>query len=135
MQFGRSYEEFEVGATYKQWQELGRQVKRGSTAIYLMRPNLKLARVTDEETGEERTVQAGLRGFGWFPVHGLEDTVPIPGFQGDAYDEAVAAGRAFVATLPLFAVSGVVPSRSSARCFISRRFSSFRRYRSATELT
>ena len=65
---------FEDAATYKQWQALGRQVKRGSTAIYLMRPNLKLARVTDEETGEERTVQAGLRGFGWFPVHGLEDT-------------------------------------------------------------
>jgi hypothetical protein len=96
---------FEDAATYKQWQALGRQVKRGSTAIYLMRPNLKLAHVTDEETGEERTVQAGLRGFGWFPVHGLEDTVPIPGFQGDAYDASVATGRAFVAALPLLGVA------------------------------
>jgi hypothetical protein len=96
---------FGDAATYKQWQALGRQVKRGSTAFYLMRPNLKLARVLDEETGEERTVQAGLRGFGWFAVHGLEDTVPIPGFQGQPYDAAVATGRAFVATLPLLDVA------------------------------
>jgi hypothetical protein len=84
---------------------LGRQVKRGAHAIYLMRPNLKLARVLDEETGEERTVQTGLRGFGWFPVHGLEDTVPIPGFQGQSYDATVASDRAFVATLPLLDVA------------------------------
>ncbi len=85
---------FGDAATYQQWQALG-----------LMRPNLKLARVLDEETGEERTVQAGLRGFGWFPVHGLEDTVPIPGFQGQGYDASVATGRAFVATLPLLDVA------------------------------
>lgn len=92
-------------ATYKQWQGMGRQVKRGSTAFYLMRPNVRLARVVDEETGEERTVQAGLRGFGWFAVHGLEDTVPIPGFQGESYDASVATGRAFVSTLPLLDVA------------------------------
>jgi hypothetical protein len=96
---------FEDAATYRQWQALGRQVRRGSTAIYLMRPNLKLARVVDEEIGEERTVQAGLRGFGWFAVHGLEDTVPMPGFQGQPYDAAVATGRAFVETLPLLDVA------------------------------
>jgi hypothetical protein len=44
-------------------------------------------------------------GFGWFPVHGLEDTVPIPGFQGQSYDAAVATGRAFVETLPLLDVA------------------------------
>jgi hypothetical protein len=73
-------------------------VKRGSTAFYLMRPNLKLARALDEEIGEERTVQADLSGFGWFPVHGLEDTAPIPGFQGQDYDASVTTGRVFVAT-------------------------------------
>jgi hypothetical protein len=96
---------FGDAATYKQWQALGRQVKRGAHAIYLMRANLKLARVTDEETGEERIVQAGLRGFGWFPVHGLEDTLPIPDFQAQPYDAAVASGRAFVSTLPLLNVA------------------------------
>lgn len=95
----------EDAATYRQWQDLGRQVKRGSTAFYLMRPNLKPARVLDEVTGEEHTVRMGLRGFGWFAVHGLEDTVPIPNFQGESYDASVATGRAFVAALPLLDVA------------------------------
>jgi hypothetical protein len=95
----------EDAATYKQWQNMGRQVKRGAHAFYLMRPNLKLARVTDEETGEERTIHACLRGFGWFAVHGLDDTEPIPDFQGQPYDIVTATGRAFVETLPLLNVA------------------------------
>src|SRR6185437_787393 len=40
-----------------------------------------------------------------------------------------------VATFPAFTVSGVVPSRSSARCFMSTKSSTVRRYRSAGVFT
>ena len=98
---------YQDAATYRQWQTLGRQVKRGSHAFYLMRPNLRTRRETDQETGEERTVQAGISGFGWFAVHPVEDTVPIPDFEGDTYDPERAVERitAFVAGLPLLGVA------------------------------
>ena len=86
-------------ATYGQWQAMGRQVKRGCKAFYLMRPHTLVVHKTDEVTGEERAVQVGIKGFGWFPVHAYEDTIPIPEFPGDVYSlEALTNARmAFVA--------------------------------------
>lgn len=94
-------------ATYGQWQEMGRQVKRGSKAFYLMRPHALIVHQQDEATGEERAVQVGIRGFGWFPVHAYEDTVPIPEFPGEVYDLAGLADtrKAFLAGLPLVQVA------------------------------
>lgn len=95
---------YQDAATYKQWQALGRQVKRGSHAFYLMRPNLRLARIVDEDTGEERSVPAGIKGFGWFPVHPFEDTMPILNFAGEVY-EVEKQHSTFVAGLPLLQVA------------------------------
>ena len=94
-------------ATYAQWQAMGRHVKRGCKAFYLMRPHALVVHKVDDDTGEERAVQVGIRGFGWFPVHAYEDTVPIPDFPGDVYSlEALTDERkAFVASLPLVEVA------------------------------
>ncbi len=54
---------------YKQWLEAGRQVKKGSTAIYILVPCFKKNR--DDETEEEKKV---LTFFKAMPVFRLEDT-------------------------------------------------------------
>ena len=72
---------------FNQWQEVGRRVKKGAKAIYILAPVTKKKLVrrteTDPETGEtrvieeERTVITGFRGV---PVFRYEDTEgePLP---------------------------------------------------------
>lgn len=72
---------------YRQWQEVGRQVKKGTKAIYIFAPvtKKKTEKVVDEETGEEvkreRTV---VIGFKYIPVFRYEDTegepLPMPDY-------------------------------------------------------
>ena len=68
---------------FRQWQEVGRRVKKGARAFYILAPITKkvVRRVADEETGEEqeeeRVVVVGFRGI---PVFRYEDTEgdPLP---------------------------------------------------------
>jgi hypothetical protein len=93
--------------TYEQWREMGRQVKRGSRAFYLMKPHMVYRTVENELTGERTRIPAYVKGFGWFPVLAYESTMPLPGFEGEVYClEAIAIERqAFVANLPLVEVA------------------------------
>ncbi len=61
---------------YRQWQEAGRQVKKGAKAIYILAPSLK--KVTNEETEED--VKLVLKGFLAIAVFRAEDT------EGDPLD-------------------------------------------------
>ncbi|BBO73084.1 hypothetical protein DSCW_05010 [Desulfosarcina widdelii] len=54
---------------YRQWQQVGRHVKKGGKAIYILVP--KIAKTVDGQTGEEETI---LRGFVCRPVFRIEDT-------------------------------------------------------------
>ena len=54
---------------YKQWQEVGRFVKKGSTAIYILAPMTK--KVEDETTKEDKII---IFGFKAIPVFRYEDT-------------------------------------------------------------
>ncbi len=68
---------------YRQWQEVGRQVKKGAKAIYIFAPvtKKKVERVTDPETGEEREEERTVVvGFRHVPVFRYEDTEgkPLP---------------------------------------------------------
>jgi hypothetical protein len=54
---------------YKQWQEVGRQVKKGSKAAYILGP--RLVKIEDEETGEEKQI---VTGFFSIPVFPYDDT-------------------------------------------------------------
>jgi hypothetical protein len=60
---------------FKQWQEVGRSVKKGEKAFYILGPVTK--KVTDKESGEERVIVVGFKGL---PVFGYEQTegTPLP---------------------------------------------------------
>lgn len=58
---------------YRQWLEVGRQVKKGAKAIYILAPCIKKKR--DEDTDEERLV---LTSFKAVPVFRVEDTEGEP---------------------------------------------------------
>ncbi|MBQ4494265.1 MAG: hypothetical protein II968_00705 [Selenomonadaceae bacterium] len=58
---------------YKQWQEVGRYVKKGSHAIHIFAPLTKKIKDKDEITGEE-TEQIKIFGFRPIPVFRYEDT-------------------------------------------------------------
>jgi hypothetical protein len=54
---------------FRQWQQVGRYVKKGSRAFYILAPMLK--KVMDEKTAEEKQILAGFKGI---PVFRFEDT-------------------------------------------------------------
>lgn len=66
---------------YNQWQEVGRQVKKGSKAIYIFAPLTKIITETNDETGEE-TKNIIVYGFRPLPVFRYEDTEgePLPDY-------------------------------------------------------
>lgn len=67
---------------YKQWQQVNRQVKRGSLAIHIFAPLTRKITETDENTGEE-TSRIIVTGFRPIPVFRYEDTEgePLPAFD------------------------------------------------------
>ena len=67
---------------FRQWQEVGRYVKKGSKSIYIFAPLTKKIVEKDETTGEE-TVRIIVVGFRPIPVFRLEDTEgePLPTFD------------------------------------------------------
>jgi hypothetical protein len=78
---------------YRQWEEVGRWVKKGERAFYILSP---LSKKVEDKTGEEKTVIYGFRGTA---VFGYEQTEgrPLP----PADPEAVR----WVETLPLIEVA------------------------------
>jgi hypothetical protein len=60
---------------YRQWQEVGRHVRRGERSFYILAPVTR--RSVDEATGQERVIVAGFRGVA---VFGYEQTEgkPLP---------------------------------------------------------
>src|SRR5262249_21374832 len=60
---------FSDARTFNQWQEVGRSVKKGAKAFYILAPVTK--RLHDEDTGEEKMIVVGFRGL---PVFGYEQT-------------------------------------------------------------
>ena len=71
---------------YRQWQEVGRYVKKGAKAIYILAPITKMVtrKVVDEETGEEHEETFSvLVGFTGVPVFRYEDTEgkPLPTYD------------------------------------------------------
>ncbi|BAF60637.1 hypothetical protein PTH_2456 [Pelotomaculum thermopropionicum SI] len=75
---------------FKQWQEVGRRVKKGAKAFYILAPVTRKKAVrrieTDPDTGEEREVteeRTVIIGFRGVPVFRLEDTEgdPLPTYE------------------------------------------------------
>jgi hypothetical protein len=57
----------------RQWNECGRWVKKGSKAFQILVPMLKPAKIKDEATGQEKTIEV-LIGFKSAPVFSVEST-------------------------------------------------------------
>jgi len=66
---------------FRQWQQVGRCVKKGQRAFHILAPVTKKGR--DEKTSEEKGVVIGFRAV---PVFGLEQTegLPLPATDPDA---------------------------------------------------
>lgn len=64
---------------YRQWEAVGRHVKKGSRAIHILGPLTRTVTVRDEQTGEE-TKKTVVYGFKAIPVFRVEDTEgdPLP---------------------------------------------------------
>ena len=60
-------------AGYRAWQQMGRQVRKDSQAIWILAPNKYKVEVENEQTGEKDTTFA-LRGFRPTAVFAIEDT-------------------------------------------------------------
>ena len=58
---------------FKQWNAVGRHVKKGSKAFDILVPLMRTVTVTDSTTGQEKQIQR-LYGFGTAPVFALEST-------------------------------------------------------------
>lgn len=71
------YGNSEAVNSYKRWQELGRQVRKGEKSIRILAPIVSTYKVQDEETGEEKTVPGKPRGFRLVPVFAYEQTDPV----------------------------------------------------------
>jgi antirestriction protein ArdC len=84
---------------YRQWQEVGRHVRKGARAFYILAPIKRKIRERDDETGEEgeRVIVAGFTGV---PVFRYEDTEGLsieptdyrPATVPPLYDVAAALG-------------------------------------------
>jgi hypothetical protein len=79
---------------FRQWERVGRRVKRGERAFRILAPVIK--KKTDEKTGEEKEVLVGLKGT---PVFGLEQT------EGDPLPDQDPAVQEWIASLPLVEVA------------------------------
>lgn len=64
---------------YKQWQQVGRSVKKGAKALYILGPCTRKIKEKDKLTGEEKE-RVIITGFRPIPVFNIEDTdgKPVP---------------------------------------------------------
>jgi N-terminal domain of anti-restriction factor ArdC len=60
---------------FRQWREVGRSVKAGEKALFILGPVKR--KVKDKDTGDEKVIVVGFKGV---PVFGLEQTegAPLP---------------------------------------------------------
>ena len=70
---------------FRQWQEVNRNVKKGSKAIHILAPCMKKITADDDGEEKERTIIYGFRSVPVFPVEDTEGD-PIPE-SDDHYDQ------------------------------------------------
>lgn len=82
---------------FRQWEQVGRHVRKGERAFYILVPLKRKVTVTDEDTGDESERMA-LYGFKGAPVFGYEQT------DGEALP-VDAENEQFIDGLPLVSVA------------------------------
>lgn len=79
---------------FRQWEQVGRKVKKGQKAFYILAPLAKTK--VDEDTGEEKRILYGFKGT---PVFALEQT------EGEPLPEPAPGADSWIQNLPLFDVA------------------------------
>src|SRR5690606_38015556 len=81
---------------FRQWEAVGRRVKKGAKAFYIFVPCMITKTEIDEETGEEITRKVIL-GFTTTPVFRVEDTegAPLPAYDPPTLPPLADVARAF----------------------------------------
>ena len=79
---------------YRQWLEVGRHVRKGEKAYYILSPVTKT--IEDEKTGEDKTIIFGFKGT---PVFGCDQT------EGEPLPEAYPQVTNWLENLPLIEVA------------------------------
>lgn len=79
---------------FRQWESVGRVVKKGEKAFYILSPCVR--KDVDDDTGKERVVLFGFRGT---PVFGYEQT------DGEPLPKADAEATQWIESLPLIEVA------------------------------
>lgn len=77
---------------FRQWLNVGRQVKKGERAFYILSPCMK--KVTNEDTGEDRTFIYGFRGTAVFGLNQTEGDELPPEVNG--VDDTFLNGLPFI---------------------------------------
>lgn len=85
---------FSEARGFRQWQAVGRQVKKGEKAFYILSPCIR--KVEDDKTGEEKKVVYGFRGTA---VFGMEQT------EGKPLPEPESSRDEWIDNLPLIDVA------------------------------
>ena len=79
---------------YRQWEKVGRKVKKGEKAFRIISP--RVTKVTDKKTGEEK---AAVFAFGGTPVFGIDQT------EGDELPPSDESLNKWLTSLPLLDVA------------------------------
>lgn len=81
---------------FRQWEEVGRRVKKGAKALYIFAPRTVKRVEIDETTGEE-IERYVLIGFTTTPVFRVEDTegAPLPAYDPPRLPPLIEVARAF----------------------------------------
>ena len=83
---------------YRQWQQIGRQVKKGEKSFAILVPMVKKRTAKDPETGEEEEASY-IAGFSSAPVFGIDQT------EGDPLPPPDPEVTAWLDSLPLLEVT------------------------------
>ncbi len=86
---------------FRQWEQVGRDVKKGERAFYILAPLMRKVTERDDETGDE-SERVAVYGFRSVPVFGYEQT------DGKALPDRVESER-FIDGLPLVSVARAKP--------------------------
>jgi hypothetical protein len=88
---------------FKQWGEVGRKVKKGAKAFYILAP-VKRSFEQENEEGEKET-RTILRGFRTLPVFGIEQTEVVDAEKWEASQGESEELKSFVDALPFVEVA------------------------------
>ena len=92
-------------ATYDRWKSVGRHVKRGASAAYILRPITVNLKDELDDDGQPKTVQRFKPVKSVFPIS-MTEGEPLPELEHPAWDKARALGELAITQVPYQSYDG-----------------------------